>query len=52
VGFVKEILDIPEEMVVINLLPIGVPDQSPEPRGRKPFEDLFFENRYGKALKI
>ena len=49
---VKETLNIPEEMTVINLLPIGVPDQSPEPRGRKPFEDLFFENRYGKSLKI
>ena len=49
---VKELLDIPKEMTVINLLPIGVPDQSPEPRGRKPFEEVFFENKYGNQLKI
>jgi len=49
---VKELLNIPKEMTVINLLPIGVPDQSPDPRGRKPFEEIFFENKYGNQLKI
>jgi nitroreductase len=49
---IKEILDIPEEMTVINLLPIGVPDQKPEPRGRKPFEEIFHDGKYGKSLKI
>ena len=29
---IKEVLDVPEAMTVINLLPIGVPDQKPEPR--------------------
>ena len=49
---IKEILDIPEKMTVINLLPIGVPDQKPNPRGRKPFEEIFYEGKYGKPLKI
>ncbi len=49
---VKELLGIPEGMTVINLLPIGVPDQKPEARGRKPLEELFHEDRFGTLLKI
>jgi nitroreductase len=49
---IKEILDIPEEMTVINLLPIGVPDQKPEPRGRKPFKEIFFAEKYGEPLNL
>ena len=49
---VKEILAIPEEMTVISLLPIGIPDQKPEPRGRKTFDEIFFDEKYGKPLKI
>lgn len=49
---IKEVLDIPEDYTVINLLPIGVPDQSPEPRGRKQFSELFYSEKYGKKLEI
>ena len=49
---IKEALDIPEDYWVINLLPIGVPDQKPEPRGRKPFSELFYSEKYGKTLEI
>ena len=49
---VKELLGIPAEMTVINLLPIGVPDQSPEARTRRPLEEIFHGERYGKPLKI
>lgn len=49
---VKEILDIPEEMTVICLLPIGVPDETPEPKGRKPFQEIFFAEKYGKRLNL
>jgi nitroreductase len=49
---VKELLGIPEAMTVINLLPIGVPDQKPDPRGRKPFEEIFHGEKYGYPLKI
>jgi len=48
---VKELLKVPEEMTVIVLLPIGVPDQRPEPRGRKSLEELFSLDQYGKPLK-
>ncbi len=49
---IKELLDIPEEMTVINLLPIGVPDEKPEPRDRKRFKELFFSEKYGKNLEL
>ena len=47
---VKELLDIPEEMTVVNLLPIGVPDQKPNARARKPISELFHDGKYGKPL--
>jgi nitroreductase len=43
---VKGLLDIPKEMTVINLLPIGVPDESPGKKSRKPFEEIFHEEKY------
>jgi nitroreductase len=49
---VKDLLGVPEEMAVINILPIGVPDQTPEPRGRKPFNEIFYGEEYGKPLKL
>lgn len=49
---VKELLGIPAEMTVISLLPIGVPDQSPEARTRRPLEEIFHGERYGRPLKI
>jgi len=48
---VKELLKVPKEMTVINLLPIGVPDQTPEPKGRKTIEELFHLDRYGNPIK-
>ena len=48
---VKELLKVPKEMTVIILLPIGVPDQKPEPRGRKNLEELFHLDQYGRPLK-
>ena len=49
---VKKILDIPEKMTVINLLPIGVPDQSPDAKPRKPLDEIFFDEKYGSPLSI
>jgi nitroreductase len=48
----KELLGIPEVMNVICMLPIGVPDQRPEPRGRRPSEEIFHDNKYGNPLKV
>ena len=49
---VKELLGVPEEMTVVNLLPIGVPDQAPEARGRKALNEIFHSEKYGEPLKI
>ncbi len=49
---VKEALGIPENYSVINLLPIGVPDQKPEPRGRKNFNEVFYCESFGKNLSL
>ena len=49
---VKDLLVVPDPMFVINLLPIGVPDHTPDARARKPFEEIFYDNKYGEQLKI
>jgi nitroreductase len=49
---VKKILEIPENLAVIALLPIGVPDESPPPRPRKAFNEIFFKEFYGVPLEI
>lgn len=51
-GEVKRIINAPEKLAVIALLPIGVPNESPSPRLRKPFEEIFFSEVYGKPLII
>lgn len=49
---VKRILEIPERLAVIALLPVGVPDESPPPRPRKTFKEVFFEESYGNPLEL
>jgi len=49
---VKEIAKVPENMTVIALLPIGVPDESPPPRPRRAFKEVFFKESYVKPLEI
>jgi nitroreductase len=49
---VKRILKIPENLVVIALLPVGIPDESPPPRPRKAFRDIFFKEFYGTSLEF
>ncbi|MFP3950661.1 MAG: nitroreductase family protein [Candidatus Bathyarchaeia archaeon] len=49
---VKDLLDIPEEMTVINLLPIGIPVESPAEKTRKLIEAIFYGERYGEPLKL
>jgi len=47
---VKRILRIPKGLAVIALLPIGLPDESPPPRARKPLEEIFFVEEYGTSF--
>lgn len=49
---VKEILQIPENLAVIALLPIGVADENPQPRPRKAFKEIFFNESYGASLEL
>lgn len=49
---VKKIVKVPENLVVIAMLPIGVPDENPPPRSRKTFKEIFLKEAYGKPLEI
>jgi len=49
---VKQLLGIPEEMAVVALLPIGVPDERPQTKPRKSFSKIFFEEEYNRTLKL
>lgn len=49
---VKRILKIPEDIAVVALLPIGVPDESPPLRPRKGFKEIFFKDSYGVPLEL
>jgi nitroreductase len=43
---VKHLLKIPAKMKIIALLPIGVPDETPAPRPRKEFSEIFFKEEW------
>ena len=49
---VKKVLEIPKTLSVVVLLPIGVPDESPEAKPRKDFGKIFFEDKYGEPLRL
>jgi nitroreductase len=43
---VKEILDIPEHVEVMALLPVGVPDEEPFPRPRLSLDKIVYSEKY------
>jgi nitroreductase len=49
---IRKILKIPENLAVIALLPVGIPNESPPPRPRKPFKEIFFKEFYGIPLEL
>lgn len=49
---VKEIAKVPENMTVIALLPIGIPDENPPPKPRRAFKEVFFKEAYGKPMEM
>jgi nitroreductase len=49
---VKKILMVPDNLVVIALLPIGIPDDNPPPKPRKAFNEIFFKDAYGTPLEL
>lgn len=44
----KHLLKIPAKMKIIALLPIGIPDETPDPRPRKEFSEIFFKEEWQK----
>ena len=44
---VKEILDIPEHVEVMALLPVGIPDEAPSSRPRLSLDKIVFSEKYG-----
>jgi nitroreductase len=48
---VKEVLGIPEEMRVVALTPVGVPDDKPDRRPRMGMEEFASLDRYGQKMK-
>ena len=44
---IKEILDIPEHVEVMALLPVGVPDEEPSQRPRLSLDKIVFNEKYG-----
>ena len=45
---VKEILDMPEHIEVMALLPVGIPDEDPSPRPRLSLDKIVFSEKYGE----
>ena len=44
---VKEVLDIPDHVEVMALLPVGIPDGEPAPRPRLSLDKIVFSEKYG-----
>ena len=46
---VGEIIGAPEDVKVVELIPLGYPDETPIPRPRKDFSEWVFYNKYGQT---
>lgn len=45
---IKQLLGIPDELKVIALTPLGVPDETPGPKARKDIDEIVSWERYGR----
>lgn len=45
---VEEILQVPEGVVVVELTPLGYPDEQPQGPGRKELNEIVFLEKYGQ----
>ncbi|MBU5678498.1 MAG: nitroreductase family protein [Candidatus Aenigmatarchaeota archaeon] len=48
----KKILEIPENVRPLAIIPLGYPDENPEKPVRRSLSQVVFEEKYGKKLKI
>lgn len=44
-----EILGLPEDRSVVEMIPLGYPDHEPRPVPRKPLAEFLYRNRYGNT---
>ncbi len=51
IQLVKSELEIPENADIIVLVALGVPDENPSARPRKPLEEIAFDGKYGVPWK-
>jgi len=49
---VREVIGAPEELKVVALMAIGVPDERPPPRPRKPMSEFAFSEEFGRPLEL
>jgi len=49
---VRKTLKIPDYMDIVVLVAIGVPNETPRPRPRKPLEEICFAETYGRKLRL
>lgn len=48
---IQELLGLPENKVPVAIIALGYPDEKPEPKPRKPLEELVHYNKYGTKIK-
>ncbi len=49
---VRQVVGAPRELEVVALMAIGVPDESPPPRPRRPLSQLAFSEEFGRPLEL
>ncbi|MGB9607296.1 MAG: nitroreductase family protein [bacterium] len=49
---VKEVLEIPHNLKVVALTPLGIPAEKPAQRPRKPFSEVFSLDKFGNPLHL
>lgn len=48
---VASIINIPEGYVAVELMPVGYPDETPEPRSRKSLEEIVYFEKFGQKSR-
>lgn len=47
---IRKLLDIPDRLKPVAVMPIGVPDENPEPKARKSLSDIVSYEKFGKSI--
>ena len=46
----EEVLGVPQGFTVVELMPVGYPDEKPDPRPRKSLEEFVYYNAFGQGF--